>query len=343
MHAIVMDIHGGPEVLQYREIPTPEPGPGEVLVRLRAAALNHLDLWVRAGWPGIRLSYPHIPGADGAGEIAALGEGVSGWDLGERVVINSNIGCGRCSYCLSGFENRCKNWNLLGETRSGTYAQYIVVPEGNLLRVPEDFELRKAAAAALVYHTAWHSLVTRGNLQPGEHVLVVGASGGVNTACIQIASLFQAAVYVVGSSEEKLQRAVSLGAQFLVNRTIVDDWSREVYFKSRKRGMDIVVDNVGSTFPMSMRTARKGARILTVGNTGGPLVEIDNRYLFSRHLSLIGSTMGTRADFITVMKLLFNGKLQPVLDEDFPLQQAGAAQQRLESGAQFGKITLSIP
>lgn len=343
MLAVVFDQHGGPEVLQYREIPTPQPGPGDVLVRLHAAALNRLDLWVRAGWPSIKLSYPHIPGADGAGEIAALGSGVSGWNPGDRVVINANIGCGRCSYCLAGRENRCRNWNLLGETRSGTYAQFITVPAGNLLRVPDDFELRKAAAAALVFHTAWHSLVTRGNLRPGEHVLVVGASGGVNTACIQIANLFQATVYVVGSSQAKLEQAASLGAQFLINRTTVEDWSREVYFQSQKRGMDIVVDNVGSTFPLSMRAACKGGRILTVGNTDGPLVEIDNRYMFSKHLSLLGSTMGTRGDFNTVMELVFNGKLRPVLDKDFPLQQARAAQERLENGAQFGKITLSIP
>lgn len=343
MQAVLFDTHGGPEVLQYKETPTPQPGQGEVLVRLHTAALNRLDLWVREGWPGIRLSYPHIPGADGAGEVAALGEGVRGWNIGERVVINSNIGCGQCSYCLAGYDNRCQNWNLLGETRSGTYAQFVTVPQGNLMRVPDGYELRKAAAAALVFHTAWHSLVTRGNIRPGEHVLVVGASGGVNTACIQIASLFQAKIYVVGSSESKLDLAASLGANFLTNRTTEEDWSRAVYYQSQKRGMDIVVDNVGSTFPLSMRAARKGGRILTVGNTGGPFVEIDNRYLFSKHLSLIGSTMGTRADFFTVMDLIFSGKLQPVLDEDFPLQQASAAQERLESGVQLGKITLSIP
>ncbi len=342
MKAIILNEHGGPEVLKWVDLPDPAPGRGEVLVRLRVAALNRLDLWVRAGWPGIRLEYPHIPGADGAGEIAALGAGVSGWSVGDRVVLNSNIGCGECDFCLSGADNRCLHWGLLGETRAGTYAQQIVVPARNLYKVPDGFDLRAAAAAALVFHTAWHSLVTRGNLRPGEHLLVVGASGGVNTACIQVAHLLQARVYVIGSSAEKLDLAKSLGADVLINRHKTNDWSREVYLQSGKRGMDVVVDNVGSTFPLSMRAARKGGRILTVGNTGGPLVEIDNRYLFAKHLSLLGSTMGTQSDFRTVMDFVFSGKLQPVLDRAFPLAEAAAAQLFLEEGSQLGKITLAI-
>lgn len=342
MKAIVLNEHGGPDVLQFVDLPDPSPGRGEVLVRLRVAALNRLDVWVRAGWPGIRLQYPHIPGADGAGEIAALGENVSGWAVGDRVVLNSNIGCGECNDCLDGADNRCQRWNLLGETLSGTYAELIVVPARSLYRVPDNFDLRRAAAAALVFHTAWHSLVVRGNLRPGDHVLVVGASGGVNTASIQIARLFQALVYVVGSSAEKLALAKSIGAEFLINRHETPDWSREVFLQSGKHGMDIVIDNVGSTFPLSMRTARKGGRILTVGNTGGPLVEIDNRYLFAKHLSLLGSTMGTQRDFRTVMDLVFEGKLHPVLDRAFPLADAAAAQMVLDQGRQLGKITLDI-
>jgi NADPH:quinone reductase-like Zn-dependent oxidoreductase len=342
MKAIVLNEHGGPDVLHFGDVPDPAPGRGDVLVRLHVAALNRLDIWVRAGWPGIRLQYPHIPGADGAGEIAALGEGVSGWSVGDRVVLNSNIGCGECSFCLDGAENRCERWNLLGETRAGTYARLVAVPARNLYKVPEDFDLRAAAAAALVFHTAWHSLVTRGNLRPGEHVLVVGSSGGVNTACIQIARMLQAKVYVVGSSPEKLELARSLGAEVLINRHKTPDWSREVFLRSGKRGMDVVVDNVGSTFPLSIRAARKGGRILTVGNTGGPLVQIDNRYLFARHLALIGSTMGTQSDFRTVMDLVFNGVLHPVLDRAFPLSDAADAQMILEEGSQLGKITLDI-
>jgi NADPH:quinone reductase-like Zn-dependent oxidoreductase len=342
MKAIVFDQHGGVEVLQLRQVPTPTPGKGEALIRLRAAALNHLDLWVRAGWPGIRLKYPHIPGADGAGEIAALGEGVSGWEVGERVVINANIGCDACEFCLKGQDNRCLSWNLLGETLPGTYAEFVCVPATNLLRLPEGFSEETAAACGLVYHTAWHSLVKRGDIQPGDHVLIVGASGGVNTASIQIARYFGAVVYVVGSNAEKLALAQSLGADVLINRLETPEWAREVYLKSNKHGMDIVVDNVGSTFPLSMRTARKGGRILTVGNTGGPLVEIDNRYIFSRHLALLGSTMGTREDFKEVFKLIFQGKLKPVVDRIYPLEEAAQAQERLAKGNQMGKIVLGI-
>lgn len=342
MKAVVFDKHGGPEVLQYKEVQSPHPKPGEVLVRIKYSALNRLDLWVRKGWPGIKLAYPHILGADGAGEIATVGEGVLSWKTNERVVINANIGCGNCEYCLAGLDNRCQHWNLLGETIPGTYAEYVTVPEHNVLAVPEHYDLQAAASAGLVYHTAWHSLVVRGNIQPGDHILIVGASGGVNSACIQIAKLFQAKIYVVGSTQEKLELAESLGADELINRMKITDWSKEVFYRSNKRGMDLVVDNVGTTFPQSIRTARKGGRILTVGNTNGYEVYIDNRYIFSKHLSLIGSTMGTRSDFNTVMNLIFAGKLKPVIDRSYPLSQAAAAHQRLEKGEQLGKITLSI-
>jgi NADPH:quinone reductase-like Zn-dependent oxidoreductase len=342
MKAVYLTAHGGPEVLIYDELPIPEPGPGEVLVRLTVAALNRLDLWVRNGWPGIKLSYPHIPGADGAGEIAALGAGVSQWQIGQRVVINSNLGCGQCDYCQAGQDNRCRNWGLLGETRSGTYAQYVALPAGNLHPLPPGFDERLAAAAALVYHTAWHSLITQANLRPGETVLVVGASGGVNTASIQIAKLAGAVVLVVGAGAKKLALAESLGADFLIDRTIEENWSKAVYQLTDRRGVDVVVDNVGTTFPLSFRSACKGGRILTVGNTGGPKFEIDNRFIFGKHLTIIGSTMGTRADFARVMELIFAGKLKPVLDREYSLQEARQAQEYLESGAQMGKVTLRI-
>jgi NADPH:quinone reductase-like Zn-dependent oxidoreductase len=341
--AILLHAHGGLEALEYGEIPTPEPRPGEALVQLKAAALNALDLWVRKGWPGLKLEYPHIPGADGAGEVAALGPGVSGWTVGDRVVINSNLSCGECEFCLAGLDNRCRRWELLGETRRGTYAEYVRVPARNLYPMPDDYGYYSAAAAALVFHTAWHSLITRGGLRPGESVLVVGASGGVNTASIQIARLAGATVYVVSSSAEKLALAKSLGADFLIDRSLEPDWSKPVFQMTGKRGVDIVVDNVGTTYPLSFRAARKGGRILTVGNTGGPNVEIDNRYIFAKHLSLIGSTMGTRSEFKTVMDLVFAGRLKPVIDSTFPLVQARAAQERLERGEQRGKITLAIP
>jgi NADPH:quinone reductase-like Zn-dependent oxidoreductase len=342
MRAVIFRQHGPAEVLEAAEFPLPEPGPDEVRVRLRAAALNHLDLWVRNGWPGIRLELPHIPGADGAGVVDAVGSRVQGWQTGERVVINANLGCGECDSCLAGFDNRCERWGLVGETRRGTYAQAICLPARNLLRLPDGFDEHAAAAAGLVYHTAWHSLITRGGLQAGESVLVVGASGGVNTACIQVAALAGARVYVVGSSAEKLALAESLGAEVLIDRSRIDNWSKEVYQLSGKRGVDVVVDNVGVTLPLSLRAARKGGRILTVGNTGGPKFEFDNRFMFARHLSLIGSTMGTRQDFAVVMGLIFAGKLRPVLDRAYLLSEARLAQQRLEQGEQLGKITLAI-
>jgi NADPH:quinone reductase-like Zn-dependent oxidoreductase len=342
MKAVYLEQHGGPEVLQYSDYPTPSPGPGEVMVRLEAAALNRLDLWVRNGWPGIKLEYPFIPGADGAGTVAALGEGVSGFQVGERVVVNANIGCGTCEFCRAGNENRCVQWGLLGETRRGTYAEYVVVPDRNVLPVPDGFDFHAAAAAGLVYHTAWHSLITRGNLRPGETVLVVGASGGVNTASIQIAKMTGARVLVVGSSRGKLVLAESLGADVLIDRSEDENWSKAVYKLTDKRGVDVVVDNVGTTFYHSFRAARTGGRILTVGNSGGAKFEIDNRYIFGKHLSLIGSSMGTLRDFRTVMGLVFDGKLKPVIDKTFPLEEAQAAQERLEAGEQLGKITLQI-
>ena len=342
MKAILLHHHGGPEVLQYTDFPAPEPGPGEVLVKLEAAALNRMDLWVRNGWPGIRLEYPHIPGADGAGKITKLGKGVVGWNIGDRVVINSSLGCGACDFCLAGHDNLCQSWHLLGETVRGTYAEYVVVPARQLVLIPDGFDAHIAAAGALVYHTAWHSLVTRANLKAGECVLVIGASGGVNTACIQIAKLAGATVYVVGSSSEKLALAESLGADVLIDRSKGENWSKAVYELTGRRGVDVVVDNVGTTFPLSMRAARKGGRILTVGNTGGPKFEIDNRFIFGKHLTIIGSTMGTLSDFNTVMGLIFAGQLKVAVGRTFPLKDAGAAQGLLESGRQMGKITLQI-
>ncbi len=342
MKAVLFYQHGGPEVLKYADVPLPEPGAGQVLVRLQAAALNHMDLLVREGWPGIKLTYPHILGADGAGEVAGLGSGVSQWKVGDRVVIDANISCGKCEFCIAGQDNMCRSWRLLGETIPGTYAEFVAVPEQNLYPIPADFDSRPAAAAALVFQTAWHSLVTRAGLQVGESVLIVGASGGVNTASIQIAKLSGATVYVVGSSPEKLCLAQSLGADFLIDRTENPDWPAALYRLTEKRGVDIIVDNVGTTFPLSFRAARKGGRILTVGNSGGAKFEIDNRYIFGKHLSILGSTMSTRHEFAMVMDLVFTGKLNAVLGQDFPLSEASRAHEILSDGKQLGKITLAI-
>lgn len=343
MKAVYFKRHGGPEVLEVGELPVPTPSSGEVQVRLKHAALNRADLWTREGWPGLKLAYPHIPGSDGAGEISELGEGVSGFAVGDRVVINSTLSDGRCEFCLAGQDNACRNFHLLGETVPGTYAEYVVVPSRNLLPIPEGFGERAAAAASLVFLTAWHSLITRGRLQAGEIVLIVGASGGVNTASIQVAKLAGATVYVVGSNAEKLALAESLGADVLIDRSAEENWSKAAFLVSGRRGVDVVVDNVGAgTIVPSMRAARKGGRILTVGNTAGPRFEIDNRYVFGKHLTVIGSTMGTHGDFRTVMGLVFEGKLKAVLDLEYPLEEARAAQERLAAGDQMGKITLAI-
>lgn len=346
--------HGGPEVLEYSDFPTPEPKPGEVLVKLKVAALNRMDVMVRNGWPGLKLEMPHINGADGAGEVveipplssppfsSKMGGTEGGQKVGNRVVINPNLGCGECDYCLSGWDNMCRNWHLLGETVHGTYAEYVSVPARQLYKLPDNFDFHVAAGAALVYQTAWHSLITRGKLRAGETVLIVGAGGGVNTASIDIAKFSGAQVLVVGSDAKKLEKAEALGADVLIDRSKDENWSKAVFLATNKQGVDVVVDNVGTTFMHSLRTLKKGGRLITVGNSGGPKFEIDNRYIFAKHLSIIGSSMSHMADFSTVMDLVVAGKLKPALDQSFPLSQAAAAQERLWSGKNFGKITLDI-
>lgn len=348
MKATLFHQHGGPEVLEYTDFPTPEPKPGEALVHIRAAALNRMDVMVRNGWPGLKLDLPHINGADGAGEIVAFGSPLQmypfgeGLGVGSRVVINANLGCGQCDYCLSGWDNMCRNWHLLGETIRGTYAEYVCLPVRQLYKLPDNFDFHQAAAAALVYQTAWHSLITRGKLAAGETVLIVGAGGGVNTASVQVAKFAGAKVVIVGSDAQKLAAAESIGADILIDRSKNEDWSKAVFTATNKRGVDVVVDNVGTTFMQSLRCLKKGGRLLTVGNSAAPRFEIDNRFVFAKHLSIIGSTMSHLKDFATVMNLVVTGKLKPVLDKTFPLKDAAAAQERLWKGENFGKITLAI-
>ena len=342
MKAVLFHQHGGPEVLEYTDFPTPEPKPGEALIRLRAAALNRMDVLVRNGWAGLKLDMPHLNGADGAGEIVEINGATKDLEVGDRVVLNANLGCGSCEFCLAGRDNLCSNWHLLGETIRGTYAEYVCVPVRQLYKLPNDFDFHQAAASALVYQTAWHSLVKRGNLQRGETVLIVGAGGGVNTASVQIAKWMGAQVVMVGSDAQKLAKAESIGADILIDRSKEADWSKAVYLATNKRGVDVVVDNVGTTFMQSLRALRKGGRLLTVGNSAGPKFEIDNRYIFAKHLSIIGSTMSTLADFKEVMDLIVTGKLKPILDTMYPLKDAAAAQIRLWQNENFGKITLDI-
>lgn len=345
MKAVLFRRHGGPEVLEYTDFLTPEPKPGEALVRLHAAALNRMDVMVRNGWQGLKLEMPHINGADGAGEVVAFGEQTGetrGLEIGDPVVINANLGCGKCEFCLEGKDNMCLNWHLLGETVRGTYAEYVSLPVKQLYRLSKTFDFHQAAAAGLVYQTAWHSLLTRGNLQKGETVLIVGAGGGINTASIQVAKCIGAQVIVVGSNAKKLELAESLGVDILIDRSKEEDWSKAAFVATNKRGVDVVVDNVGITFMQSLRALRKGGRLLTVGNSGGPRFEIDNRYLFAKHLSIIGSTMSTLSEFKEVMNLVVAGKLKPVLDMTYPLKEAALAQERLWRNENFGKITLDI-
>ena len=342
MKTVLFHEHGGPEVLEYTDFPTPEPKPGEALARLRATALNRVDIFVCNGWPGLKLEMPHIPGADGAGEIVEINGTSTDLNVGDHVVINPNLGCGNCEYCLVGKDNLCNEWHLLGETIRGTYVEYISLPIRQLYKLQNDFDYHQAAAAALVYQTGWHSLIKRGNLQKGETVLVVGAGGGVNTASVQIAKLMGAQVIVVSSDATKLDMAESIGADILIDRSKEENWSKSVYLATNKRGVDVVVDNVGATFMQSLRALKKGGRLLTVGNSGGPKFEIDNRYMFAKHLSIIGSTMSTLEDFREVLDLIVNGKLKPIMDKTFPLKDAALAQERLWKGENFGKITLDI-
>ncbi len=345
MKAIYLHEHGPIENLTYVEdAPIPEPKAGEVRVKVEASAMNRLDLFVREGWPGLKLPMPHILGADSAGTIDALGENVKGWNIGDRVAVNpSKVDCDGCEWCERGMENLCKEYHIMGETTSGTYCEYICVPARNLLSLPDHVSYAEAAAAGLVFVTAWQSLIGRSNLQPGETVLIIGAGGGVNTASLQIAKMMGCDVIVVGSTDEKLAQAEAFGADHLINRNALEDgnWGKAVFKLTNKRGVDLVVDNVGApTMMASIRAARPGGRVVTVGNTAGPTFEFDNRYLFFRNVSLIGSTMGTNADFKDVMRLVFAGKLQAVVGATFPLKEAQAAHRMLEQGDVFGKIVL---
>jgi NADPH:quinone reductase-like Zn-dependent oxidoreductase len=247
-----------------------------------------------------------------------------------------------CEFCRSGRENLCEQFTIRGEGRAGTCAEYVVASARNLLRLPDHVSYAAAAAAALVYLTAWHSLITRGQLRPGETVLIVGAGGGVNSASIQVAKLAGAKVYVVGSSANRLEQARALGADELIDRS-AEDWSKAIFKRTNRRGVDVVVDNVGQeTLHGSIRAVRKGGRILIVGNTSGPQTEIDLRYVFSKHISIIGSTMAPHSDFMTAMGLIFEGKLRPVIGATYPLERTADAHRALEKGEVFGKIVIEI-
>lgn len=343
MEAVVLTGHGGLEQVEYSTVPIPEITADQVLVRVKAAALNRLDLWVAKGWRGLKLRFPHVLGSDGAGIIEKVGSRVQGYQQGDRVAINPTLSCGACTYCSTGRDNLCGAFAVFGEHVPGFYAEFQAVPVRNLLRLPEDVSFERAAAASLVYVTAWHSLIEVGQFKAGEDILVIGAGGGANGAYMDIARFAGAnRIYVVGSDEEKLKLARRRGADVTINRHEVR-WDKAVYEISDHRGVDVVVDNVGrETFPLSLRILKKGGRLLTVGNSTGPELEIDNRYIFGKHLCIFGSTMGPRQDYEQVMGLVFSGHLKPQIDTIYSLNDALTALGRLKSGDVRGKLLLRI-
>ncbi len=341
MKAVYFEEHGELDVIQYGDVPDPTPSRGEVLLRVRACSINHLDIWVRRGWPGLRLEMPHWCGADVAGEILELGEGVSGWEVGQRVVVDPGISTVEDEFTRRGEVTMSPGYHILGEQTRGGAAEYLAVPARNLVAMPENLDFPTAAAPLLVSLAAWRMLIHRAELRAGESVLVVGAGGGVNSMAIQIAKLAGATVYVVAGNKEKGSKAQELGADVILDRSQVD-WGREIYKLTGKRGVDVVVDNVGkATIDTSMKAVVRGGRIVIIGNTSGPHAEIDIRYIFGKQINLIGSTMGTHQDFRDVISLLWAGKLKPVIDRVMPLSQGREAYEILEKGRQFGKIVLT--
>ncbi len=341
MKALYFEEHGELDVMQYGDVPEPKPGPGQVKVRVRATALNYLDIWVRRGWPGLKLEMPHWCGADVAGDIVDLGEGVSDWQVGQRVVANPGINLFEDEYTARGEDCVSPGYHILGEHQRGGAAEFIVLPVGGLAALPDEVDYPEAAAPLLVTLTAWRMLVHRARLRAGESVLVVGSGGGVNSMSIQIAKLAGASVYAVASNDKKARLAKELGADVVLDRSQVD-WGREIYKLTQKRGVDVIVDNVGkATLTTSMQALARGGRIVIVGNTSGPQTEIDIRFIFGKQISLIGSTMGTHQDFRDVVGLLWTGKLRPVIDRVMPLSDGRQAYELMEKGAQLGKIVLT--
>ncbi len=341
MKALYFDKHGELDVVKYGDVPDPKPGPGEVLIRVRACALNFLDIWVRRGWPGLKLEMPHWCGADVAGDIAELGENVLDWQVGQRVVVDPGVSLVEDEYTRRGEDSVSSGYHILGEHRRGGAAEYLTVPAGNLAAIPDNIDYPEAAAPLLVGLTAWRMLMHQAGLRAGESVLVVGAGGGVNSMAIQMAKLAGAAVYVVAGNPEKSERARQLGANVVLDRSQVD-WGKEIYKLTARRGVDVVVDNVGqATISKSMQAVARGGRIVIVGNTSGPQAEIDIRFIFGKQISLIGSTMGSHQDFRDVIDLLWAGKIKPVIHQIMPLSEGCDAYRLMEAGEHFGKILLA--
>ncbi|MBI4308243.1 MAG: zinc-binding dehydrogenase [Chloroflexi bacterium] len=345
MKAVRFHEPGGVDKLQYEEnVPEPQIGPTEVLVRVRGCALNHLDIWVRMGQRGqAEMEMPHILGCDVAGEVAAVGSAVQGIQKGQKVVINPGISCGRCAACLSGNDNMCLGYNILGQRANGGYAEYVKAPATNIVPMPARLSFEEAASVPLVFLTAWHMLVARARLQAGEDVLVQAAGSGVGIAAIQIAKLFGARVITTASTDEKLKKAKALGADEAINYTS-QDFAQEVRRITNKKGVDVVIEHVGGdVFEKSVRCLATNGRLVTCGATAGFSPAVDLRYVYSRHQNILGSYMGSKSEVLHLLKFFDAGQLKPVVHAVFPLKDAGKAHEAMENRQNFGKLVLQVP
>jgi NADPH:quinone reductase-like Zn-dependent oxidoreductase len=342
MNAIVYSEHGGPDVLRYVEVAEPRIGPHEVLVRARACAMNHLDLWVRKGIPGVAIPFPHIPGSDIAGEVAKVGEKVSHIRVGEKVLLQPGISCGECEHCIAGRDNFCRSYTLFGYMVDGGCAEYVKSPAANIVPIPANLSFEEAAAVPLVFLTAWHMLITRAQLKPAETVLILAAGSGVGSAGIQVAKAMGARVIATGGTEEKLARAKGLGG----DETILHshhDFAKEVKRLTNRRGVDVVMEHVGqATWEQSVHSLAVGGRLVTCGATSGWEGKLDLRYLFSRHISILGSYMGSKSELYPVLDLVVRGLVKPVIDKVLPLAHCAEGHARMERREQFGKIVFQV-
>jgi NADPH:quinone reductase-like Zn-dependent oxidoreductase len=339
--AVTLRSHGGPEVLTVEELAEPEAGPGEVRVKVEAVAVNHVDLWVRRGLPHLHLAYPFLLGADVAGTVDQLGPGVQGVAVGDPVVVNPVFSCMRCADCLSGRDNLCRYFQLMGEDRPGGYAEKMVVPLTNLVPRPPNLDAVTAAAVPVTFMTAWQMLTRKVQVRPGDDVLVMAAGSGVGSAAVQIAKLHGARVIATASTDEKLARARKLGADEVINHR-TQDLAAEVKRLTGKRGVDIVFEHVGqAVWPKLLLALRKGGTLVTCGATSGWDAQTDLRHVFFRQLQILGSTMSPKGDLFGLVSLVASGRLRPVIDRVLPLERAESAHRLLEDRAQFGKVVLT--
>jgi NADPH:quinone reductase-like Zn-dependent oxidoreductase len=340
MKAVRIHGFGGPEVLQYEDVADARPRKDQILVRVRACALNHLDLWIRKGTGKVNL--PHILGSDVSGEIAEIGEYVTGFQEGQRVLLAPMVFCNRCAYCTSGRQNQCAEFTVLGNRVDGGNCELIAVAPVNVIPIPDNLDFARAASVPLVFTTVWHMLVGRAKILPGQTVLILGAGSGVGIAAIQVAKLFHARVITTAGDESKLEKARELGADYLINH-YEQKISEEVRRITNKEGVDIVIEHVGEkTWAESVKSLKPGGTLVTCGATTGFNGALDLRFLFSRQLSVLGSFMGTMGEFHTVLSHVFAGRLKPVVDRTFPLKEIRAAHERMENSQMFGKIVLEV-